>query len=964
MDAAMHDRGSRAFTFLSSRLHAIAGYLDRPALSAGMRFILPTGFSILSSRFVPFSTRLMEIWSPNSTQIPFYPGLREPTFAAGRQLPTEWRRSDGHAGRFDPTVSPQHFDPSLPWLGFIRRSYDASLPEFESILSHWEPSGPGNRGSFRLEFVSRLRDRYEDVQRRMNSRSQIERLAPTLWRDRPSSNGTTPSIVRGELSFDDAVDNLAHLQVEIKFMDAWARMADAVMQLSSSTEPLRKTVDKADDSLVGIWLNDVSETAGLRMLRFRVPCFIISEVLNAEDIARAARQPKALNFINGTPIAGLNTSLYSIEIAIQQAGGILRDLQADLGIASSTPTFSTSEKDQASPSSQLRLSNTPPRPTPAANPSLAPSNPEILPPPVAGVGPGKWSLWTVSNMDNEAFTECMEQLGARRKEDKGKYRYFDRQRQRYLCFDEKVPIPASYRADPKIFGLPVPSLPFVQRENSKTLASRSASTWMYLTEKPDPKDANRAYVPYRAPPAAPQQAIVDHNRDRSPAQPTSSKHPRSPNNGRYSAGSSSPLQVPRSPPNKRRATMAPRSFGSSAFRQHQSIPQRPSLFNRLRSPPPHRVQGDYYRPRSRSPTGTNHRKDDGRDHRGSAYSRDVFHRDDTRRPQSPRPRRSPSRSPPRFQTHSHPVHKSPPPSAAHSRNHSPPRRPSSPSPIRGRRTHSLGKGRDTSSYNEKRKRSPSPSRSRSRSSDYSDEDSYSDGPSDSGYYYETPAPAVVVSQTRSGGLSFTETLASSSSAVIPYEPSLPQGTLLQRFRRSSRDQSPRQSQPLLWNLPAAFIWHNVVHWILMVLPLAGNPPLERVLRTNESGTQVFWLKFRTVAAAISFRGVVASRHITDGGLLVHCDFILTSDYAGANGRSSDYWENSGLSYDRSLDSEFSDLYCPRAITGPGLAARLGMEHVSSTYNKPTKSKRRRTNQQHRYGYNPQKNRRKKFNGKS
>jgi hypothetical protein len=211
MDAAMHDRGSRALNFITPRLYAIAGYFTPPAVLPTMNFLLRT-FTSISSRFIALGTRTIELWSPNSNQTPFYPGLREPSFASGKKLSPSFRRSDGHVGRFDPTVSPQHYDPRFPWLGFIKRPCDHPSPEFASIIRFWEVSGSKNRGSFRVDFLRELKERYKELQRKVASKSAIERLNRKIWAERPSGRPNAFLAVDGEISFDDAVDELALIQ--------------------------------------------------------------------------------------------------------------------------------------------------------------------------------------------------------------------------------------------------------------------------------------------------------------------------------------------------------------------------------------------------------------------------------------------------------------------------------------------------------------------------------------------------------------------------------------------------------------------------------------------------------------------------------------------------------------------------------------------------------------------------------
>jgi len=111
--------GNSKRIFDVSRLKSFAGYTDGPILQDRLDYFIPP-FHVISSRLVAFGKRLFELWSPNSTQTPFYPGVQDPNFKAGLEIPPSQRRCDGHIGRFDPTISPQHYNPNYPWLHLVR----------------------------------------------------------------------------------------------------------------------------------------------------------------------------------------------------------------------------------------------------------------------------------------------------------------------------------------------------------------------------------------------------------------------------------------------------------------------------------------------------------------------------------------------------------------------------------------------------------------------------------------------------------------------------------------------------------------------------------------------------------------------------------------------------------------------------------------------------------------------------
>ncbi len=129
---------------------------------------------------------------------------------------------------------------------------------------------------------------------------------------------------------------------------------------------------------------------------------------------------------------------------------------------------------------------------------------------------------------------------------------------------------------------------------------------------------------------------------------------------------------------------------------------------------------------------------------------------------------------------------------------------------------------------------------------------------------------------------------------------------------------------MLWNLPAFYLWQHVVNWVCSILALINNPYLDRIVCTNESGFQIFWLRFRAAGGAQRFRGIVQDGTLGSDGILVQCDFVDQNEFNGANGRSADHWTYKGLSDNRSTLDNFSDLYCWPANAAPSLLSRLTM----------------------------------------
>ena len=246
--------------FNTPRLKSFTGYAARPVVQDALLYFIPA-FRVISSRLVAFRNQLFEIWSPNSTQTPFYPGIRDFTVQLTTALPESQRRCDGHMGRFDPTVSPQHYRPGYPWQPFIRRLSDGSHPEHQAFLTVWQPTSSPNRGRIHSHYIQQLASRSRRLLDGVANCADIEHLRPAMWERRhlfPSPRDID-CVLGGERTFDYAMDNLSHVQRDLKAASAWIRMAHLIIQDSRSDSHPITSVPEADDSLVGIWLNGTTE---------------------------------------------------------------------------------------------------------------------------------------------------------------------------------------------------------------------------------------------------------------------------------------------------------------------------------------------------------------------------------------------------------------------------------------------------------------------------------------------------------------------------------------------------------------------------------------------------------------------------------------------------------------------------------------------------------------------------------
>ncbi|KAF9471213.1 hypothetical protein BDN70DRAFT_939112 [Pholiota conissans] len=884
------NRASNAYTFTIPRLHAISGYKATPAIQAVMRYVLPS-FIIRSSRFIDFGPSSFEIWSPNSNQSPFYAGLRDANFSAGGALPTKLRRSDGHAGRFDPTVSPQYFDANFPWLGFIKRAFNITAVENASILSHWDPTGPGNLGSIDFHFLNDLRVQSTLLQGLIHKRSDIESYHPSVWKNRPILKDNAWQTLRGTISFDEAVDRLAAFQVQLKFMDAWTRYVDALIR---KPKPQIDSTLPADESLVGVWINGTSREEGYMLLAYEVPCFIISEINDTQDIERALSQPRAKTFVQDTPILEMSKSGYRIDDTVTKAGGLLREFDQedfDLGIAEFVPRSLPSDRLLSSPSYQLRTIRGGGKINETSNltqmvkaSSVKENVEELKPPPVRAPEQGKWSIWSHTILEELNFAFCMEYLGANRKNDKGSHCYYDRELRRQLWFDEEVLIPDNYKADPAIFGLPAPNIPYVQYGPMLEILRKPSSNWMYLSERPEQGDLGRTFI-----------SVQPSRKDSIPT---------SVNNENLRTDKATTYRPPTPRPDDQTRRNGKRTYRPEAEETHRST--RGSY------------RGQSYRPKSRHerwdrPSVRNH-------YRGNY--RDNF--EYKNRSRSPYRRYSP-----------YPRRRSPSPTIR-------PERPNEPAISDTERTRTT------------RVNNPStPVHISSLERRLESEDRLEHGKTlDSEERNRNSAESAIITSSPIGTSNALVPYKSLSSvfpdgaqleairAVCPPPEVSPVDTLDCYGGKGHA----KTAYLAIWNFPIPFLWRDVIDWIKLVSPLAKNPRILRTVRTNELGNQVFWIHFQTIDEAVYFRGIVTGRRASTTGIRVNCDFVDRTQYNGANGRSKDYWNGSALSGSagsRSLDEPFSDELCPRSVTSVPLRLRLGMGSVSENPVKLSKNQYRR-----------------------
>jgi hypothetical protein len=237
---------------------------------------------------VIYGHRRFELWSPNSLQLPGYPGTRPAQFSL--VPPLAHRRVDGSGGRFDWTLVPQALDPNFLHHPFILNPefIKHPLPEFTYLTSVWV-SSVGSKGHLQPDFYSSLLSRAEELETYrlralpcvpvdLNYLSTLVSEAPTLVDIHTFAH---------DMLWDVCVERVTHIQRLLREKDGWLRMMRALRSTHwSMGDPIAirdSGIVKADDQYLGAWVNGSNERIVMWLLQLGVPCFIIHEYREGVD---------------------------------------------------------------------------------------------------------------------------------------------------------------------------------------------------------------------------------------------------------------------------------------------------------------------------------------------------------------------------------------------------------------------------------------------------------------------------------------------------------------------------------------------------------------------------------------------------------------------------------------------------------------------------------------------------------
>ncbi|KAJ6611810.1 hypothetical protein B0H10DRAFT_2223729 [Mycena sp. CBHHK59/15] len=493
-------------------------------------------FPNLNSRFIYHDERKFELWSPNSTQTPFYPGRRSSTFLPSDPIPSPQRRYDGHAGKHDCLYVPQYARKDTMHWPFMRRipavgPEDPRLPMFAPFTDQWETRGVG--GGLRLAFVNRLSTINGELENQMLVlRPQLSPLSGT-WDSRPKFPMEVH--IRALLNlrvWEAAVDQGVAVQRGLREKEAWIEYLTIRFHQRASgldlPQLLRLEMQPAKEEFMGVWVNGCSEETVLRFMAAQIPCFIIHESQGGWE---PVPPNTCIGFLTGTDISVLLSDLSPYQHIARQQGLLDNLVKVEDGRGERVQHSATTERK----SSSRFLVHLPPRvlpalpprpsaqaaPPPPAGPSAAPALsldssvpsssmgenvipsapsaatnkyaapelvthivakdrvPWIVPPTVVmGADRGTWEKYLLTDLDGVRTWVYQ----GKNKSVSAKNVWYDRNRRRQLHFGSFTP-PAGI-VDWQRFGSYVPRFPFVHPGNGHISIPQKASHWMYPTMAP------------------------------------------------------------------------------------------------------------------------------------------------------------------------------------------------------------------------------------------------------------------------------------------------------------------------------------------------------------------------------------------------------------------------------------------------------------------------------------------------
>ncbi|KAJ7430925.1 hypothetical protein FB451DRAFT_1422118 [Mycena latifolia] len=262
--------------YSTSRLPCDYGYEDAPVLVTGMRFELPLVLRY-TGRDVEDGDLCTEMWSPNSVQHAFLPGLESKELEA-------------------PPPSPSFAEGSSSWSPFIRRAHTwANDAKGRCLVTPvhavWRTNAADRTARLAPDFITDLRRAYHSLDAKMLQLKEDAKVTDEDWDARPRIPENKPLLDELEAMclYEDAVDAAALAQRVLRAMDAWTSMVSALQR-----------------QFVGVWINDAHEEYALWLLAVGVPVFIHHRY-GPDEIRRSERfqTPRVRSYLEMTSTAPL-----------------------------------------------------------------------------------------------------------------------------------------------------------------------------------------------------------------------------------------------------------------------------------------------------------------------------------------------------------------------------------------------------------------------------------------------------------------------------------------------------------------------------------------------------------------------------------------------------------------------------------------------------------------------------------
>ncbi|KAJ6496481.1 hypothetical protein C8R47DRAFT_1212798 [Mycena vitilis] len=303
--------------FAHTRLPCLAGYRGLPGIYTAMSFDL-RHLPRITSRLVKMDGHIYELWSPNSTQLPFLPGTPRPDWLPVIPKLLAERRYDGHAGKHDCLHAPQYHRRVTKHWPFMRRASMVQTGDYAELAyvpvsGFWQCDDlDKRRGHLDPSFIQglsalrRLLDLQMETFRELAECKSRSSRPGTLsdWELRPAyaSEGRIAHLL-GVRYWDEAVDLVVAVQRGLREKEAWLHLFEVRNQQRrlSFEELRREEMPMAKEKFMGFWVNGMDEEPVLRHMRAGVPCFIVHEYVSSSSTREEVGDVKIFHdFLEGT----------------------------------------------------------------------------------------------------------------------------------------------------------------------------------------------------------------------------------------------------------------------------------------------------------------------------------------------------------------------------------------------------------------------------------------------------------------------------------------------------------------------------------------------------------------------------------------------------------------------------------------------------------------------------------------